>query len=183
MTDSNNTNAVNFDNNANYFPSNGGLGDQGLYCDTSQLICPGVYTVSAVAFWLKGNRLAVKIGYYDDTNGLTWVENTENNPSYWQISEDDTYATLSPVLVPAGKVLRGLQLAKNGNQLGYQIYVSDPDSTNGVWINSTNADYWPGSVENIYADSNSVILGKGDTANGFQVWQKGNRIAPSLIVS
>lgn len=181
MSGSSNTNAVNFDDNKSYFPSAGGLGDQNFYCDSSQWVCPGIYKLSAVAFWQKGNRLAIKIAYYDDAHNLTWVKDPLNE-GYFHISKDDTYATLSPLSVPSEKVLRGLQLVQNGNQVGYKIYVSNSDGTNGEWLNSDNKDYWAGSMENIYADLNSVVLGENDTSRGFQVWKKGNRMAPSFIL-
>jgi len=178
----NNTNAVNLSFDSSYFPKNGGLGDQEWYCDTSEIICPGTYTVSAVSFWEKMNRIAVKIGYYNNGT-LNWVENSDNNESYWRISEDETYGTTSPVFVPENKVFRGLRLIQNGNQLGYEIYVSNPDGTKGEWINSSNDHYIEGSLKDIYADANEVVLSQGSVPVGFQVWQKGNRMAPSLIIS
>ena len=181
----NQTNAVTLVNNDNYIPQGGGggIGKANLYCDTTPILCPGTYSVSAVKLVQPGNRIAISVGYYDDSGELKWIQNNDNNSDYWHISKDQTYASTAPIMIPEGKICQGIRFIQSGNQLAYLIFTANPDGSQGQWIGPENHDpYIPGSLENMYMDTNEVVLQKKYKLKGFRIWKKGNRIAPGFFI-
>lgn len=175
-----------FLNNDNYIPQggHGGLGKNGgIYVDTTPITTD--LPISAVSFRQEGNRLVMSVGYYDEIGKLQWKYNTENNSDYWHISKDETYASLASVLVPHDHNCHGIRFIQSGNQLAYQIFTVKKGLpiVNGGWLSPENHDdYWPGTVENTYADTNAITLSDKEYPRGFKVWAKGNRIAPAFIM-
>lgn len=117
--------------------------------------------------------------------------NEEYFPDQEGLSE--IYADTNPVYVPDGKVITGFQFWKKGNRLAPKLRVSTPEGDEVEWIlneEEMNDNYFPdrGGLSEIYADSNKIQLStdhKGIQLNqikGFMFWQKGNRIAPAILV-
>jgi len=174
--------------NDEYFPKQGGLSE--IYADTNKVTCTGIQVVSGFKFWQKGNRLAPAIyATNPDCTGGQWLSNDVSGkddyfPNKSGLSE--FYADTNPVQVPAGKVMIGFQFyLKNGNRLAPKILVLNADGRGqSDWVQNddmSDKNYFSLSSE-IYADTNELIFSPGNQVKGFMFWQKGNRIAPALLI-
>ncbi len=175
------TSAVNLNLNGSYFLGKGGLGNQKLLLDTTELICPSPKGISAVAFKkVVDNRLGIAIGWYE--NGvLNWECNKEHNDKYEDISREVTYMSSANVLVPEGKICKGIKFSKNAQLIKFKIYVVKPGDSFGQWIeNPEQEDHLLAPVTNLFADSSAVILPPSLQPKSFYVYQKKDRFAPSF---
>jgi hypothetical protein len=119
----------------------------------------------------------------------TWATNQDMNSNYFpgEGGLSAIYADTNEILCTGIQVVAGFKFWQKGNRLAAAIYASNPDGSRGQWIqyNDANNQYFPGKggLSAIYADTNPLYVPNGKIMIGFALRQKGNRLAPRILVT
>jgi hypothetical protein len=91
------------------------------WADINEVTCPAGRVVTGIAFYLKGNRLALKLHHANkDGKDRQWKTNDSYvaDNTYFYISGSGTqprfYADSNPLICPPGRILTGVALRMKG---------------------------------------------------------------------
>lgn len=155
------------------------------YCDTNQLQVFGAQVVYGIAVIKKMNRfaLAIMTGSQIDGSNMQWLEApSHNDDNYFGCSE--YYVDTNPVFPPSTTpYVRGAAFYRKGNRVALELYCTDEAGNNASWIKGSqdNDDNYFGRLDNLYADTNPVVLSYPSSCQGVGLWHLGNRFAPYII--
>ncbi|KAJ6532951.1 hypothetical protein B0H19DRAFT_1081404 [Mycena capillaripes] len=137
-------------------------------------------------------------GGFDWTAGMSfnlpfsnelWVKSPTNNANYFG-SLKDIYVDTRVVHCAAGEFIFGVSLIRASdvtNRLSWQTTAGNARGSglHNVTVSGENKDmYFPdkGGMSSIYVDESPVSVPSGSVVVGVFFWQKGNRIAPGIMV-